>query len=103
MATEPEVRFFLSERDAQSLLVPLGSSGKIKVSAVSQPPSVTSCMGYSVQYTCVALSASYIALGANTGGVYCFHRDHRYIQLLANKVAAAGCVRGSCERVYVFS
>ena len=40
-----------------------------------------------LQYTCVAASQHYVALGANTGGVYCFHRDgYKYIRILANKV-----------------
>ena len=39
------------------------------------------------QYTCVAASQHYVALGANTGGVYCFQRDgYKYIRILANKV-----------------
>ena len=42
-----------------------------------------------LQYGCVDVSANFIALGANTGGVYWFHKDCRYIQLLANKVCRA--------------
>lgn len=45
-----------------------------------------------VQYTCVATSQQYIALGANTGGVYCFYLEgYRYIRILANQVSTVLC------------
>ena len=51
------------------------------------------------QYTCIAASPNYIALGANTGGVYCFHRDGpRYIRLLANKVTRIH--KHACTQAY---
>ena len=41
-----------------------------------------------MQYTCITASERYVALGANTGGVYCFHRDGlKYIRILANRVS----------------
>ena len=37
-----------------------------------------------MQYTCITASERYVVLGANTGGVYCFHRDGlKYIRILA--------------------
>jgi hypothetical protein len=40
-------------------------------------------------------------LGANTGGVYCFHSDCRYIQLLANKEGGVSVVRISPDEQYL--
>jgi hypothetical protein len=79
---ESSGRFLLSERDTQPLVAPLGLSGRIK-------------------YTCVDLSTNFIALGANTGGVYCFHSDCRYIQLLANKEGGVSVVRISPDEQYL--
>ena len=56
------------------------------------PPSSSSSPLIPSQYTCIAASPHYVALGANTGGVYCFHRDSlRYIRILSNKARSHTC------------
>ena len=53
----------------------------VRVTPLSDPVS-------DLQYTCLAVSSRYVALGANTGGVYCFSaRDFKYLRLLTNKVS----------------
>ena len=49
-----------------------------------------------MQYTCITASERYVALGANTGGVYCFHRDGlKYIRILANRVSGLDTLFGA--------
>lgn len=83
----------LSAEDTSPLLSPIQSAPRIKVSQLSGKIGMQLCLSLQlvpVQYACVATSEHYIALGANTGGVYCFHRQgYRYIRILANQVRLA--------------
>jgi len=41
----------------------------------------------------MTVSQDHVALGANTGGVYCFHKqDFSYIRILSNQVRACVCL-----------
>lgn len=86
-------RCLLSGSDTGTLLSPIQSSPRIKVAGVLVGAGIKgSLLSLCLQYTCVASSRRYIALGANTGGVYCFHKmDYRYIRILANQVSALAC------------
>ena len=54
-----------------------------------------------MQYTCITASERYVALGANTGGVYCFHRDGlKYIRILANRVSRLDTLLGVWRLMY---
>ena len=56
-----------------------------------------------LKYTCIAVSAKYVALGANSGGLYLFQRSNswRYLNLIPNKDGALVSVAFSPNDNYI--
>lgn len=78
------------------LLDPLGASRFVLPLAAANRVvewTLTSLLFSPTQLTTLAASPRYLAVGASSGGIYCFDRtssDHKFLQLLANKVGRDG-------------